>query len=99
MRVNPQRAKYTLVASGLTDADLTKLKARGFRVQARTRGSLGPRAIKLRLPHGLSLDQPRRAVRRINANAAVDFDTYYYTDAEPPEGFLTETPNKPIHAW
>jgi hypothetical protein len=84
MRVKSQRAKHTLVASGLTDADLTKLMARGFRVQARTRGSLGPRTIQLRLPSGLSLEQARRAVRRVNANAVVDFDSYYYTDREPP---------------
>jgi hypothetical protein len=84
-RVKPQRAKHTLVASGLTDADLTKLMARGFRVQAQTRGTLGPRTIKLQPPLGLSLDQARRAVRRINANAVVGFDSYYYTDGETPE--------------
>jgi hypothetical protein len=98
MRVKPQRAKYTLVASGLTDADLTKPMARGFRVQARTRGSLSPRSIRLQPPHGLSLDQARRAVRRINANAVVDFDSYYYTDGEPLEGLDTETPAKAVRA-
>jgi hypothetical protein len=98
MRVKPQRAKYTLVASGLTDADLTKLIGRGFRVQAQTRGSLSPRTIKLQPPYGLSLDQARRAVRRINANAVVDFDSYYYTDGETPEGLVTETPVKAVHA-
>ena len=98
MRVKPQRAKYTLVASGLTDADLTKLMARGFRIQAQTKGSLSPRTIRLQPPSGLSLDQARRAVRRINAKAVVDFDSYYYTDGETPEGFVTETPDKPIHA-
>jgi hypothetical protein len=85
MRVKPQRAKYTLVASGLTDTDLAKLMARGFRVQAQTKGSLSPRTIRLQLPSGLSLDQARRAVRRINAKAVVDFDSYYYTDGETPE--------------
>jgi hypothetical protein len=98
MRVKPQRAKYTLVASGLTDADLTKLIGRGFRVQAQTRGSLSPRTIKLQPPYGLSLHQARRAVRRINANAVVDFDSYYYTDGETPEGLVTETPAKAVHA-
>jgi hypothetical protein len=98
MRVKPQRAKYTLVASGLTDADLTKLMARGFRVQAQTRGSLSPRTIKLQPPYGLSLHQARRAVRRIKANAVVDFDSYYYTDGETPEGLVTETPAKAVHA-
>jgi len=97
MRVKPQRAKYTLVASGLTDADLTKLMARGFRVPAQTKGSLS-RTIKLQPPPGLSLDQARRAVRRINANAVVDFDSYYYTDGETPKGLDAETPDKPIHA-
>jgi hypothetical protein len=98
MRGKLQRAKQALVASGLTDADLAKLMARGFRVQAQTRGSLGPRTVRLRPPHGLSLDQARRAVRRINASAVVDFDSYYYTDREPPEGPVTETPDKPIQA-
>jgi hypothetical protein len=98
VRVKPQRAKYTLVASGLTDADLAKLMARGFRIQARTRGTLSPRTIKLQPPLGLSLEQARRAVRRINANAVVDFDSYYYTDGETPKGLTAETPDKPIHA-
>jgi hypothetical protein len=66
MRGKPKRAKYSLVASGLTDSDLAKLTARGFRIQARTKGSLSPRTIPLRPPHGLSLDQARRAVRKIN---------------------------------
>jgi hypothetical protein len=84
LRVKPQRAKHTLVASGLTDADVAKLMARGFRIQAQTRGSLSPRTIQLRPPSGLSLEQARRAVRMINANAVVDFDSYYYTDRETP---------------
>jgi hypothetical protein len=91
MRVKPQRAKHTLVASGLTDADLTKLRARGFRIQAQTRGRLSPRTIQLQPPPGLSLDQARRAVRRINAKAVVDFDSYYYTDGETPEGLEHRT--------
>jgi hypothetical protein len=98
MRVKPRRAKYTLVASGLTDADLTKLMVQGFRVQAQTKGSLSPRTIRLQPPLGLSLEQARRAVRRINANAVVDFDSYYYTDEECLEGFVTETPAKAVHA-
>jgi hypothetical protein len=98
MHVKPQRAKYTLIASGLTDADLTKLMARGFRIQAQTKGSLGQCTIRLQPPSGLTLDQARRAVRRINASAVVDFDSYYYSDGEPLEGLVTETPNKAIHA-
>jgi hypothetical protein len=98
MRVKPRRAKYTLVASGLTDADLEKLMAQGFRIQTQTQGRLSLRTIRLQQPSGLSLDQVRRAVRRINANAVVDFESYYYTDGETPEGLVTETPDKPIHA-
>jgi hypothetical protein len=98
LRVKPQRAQHTLVASGLTDADLAKLTARGFRIQARTKGSLSPRTIQLQPPHGLSLDQAQRAVRKINPKAVVDFNTYYYTDGETPEGLLTETPDTSIHA-
>jgi hypothetical protein len=97
MRVKPQRAKYSLVASGLTDADLAKLMAQGFRIQARTKGSVSPRTIQLQPPYGLSLDQAQRAVRKINPKAVVDFNTYYYTDGETPEGLLTETPDTSIH--
>jgi hypothetical protein len=96
--VKPQRAKHTLVASGLTDANVTKLRARGFRVQAQTRGRLSPRTIQLQPPYGLSLDRARHDVHMINANAAVDFDSYYYADRETPEGLDTETPDEPIHA-
>jgi hypothetical protein len=52
----------------------------------------------LQPPYGLSLHQARRAVRRINANAVVDFDSYYYTDGEPLEGLVTEPPAKAVHA-
>jgi hypothetical protein len=97
LRVKPQRAKYSLVASGLTDSDLAKLRARGFRIQARAKGSVSPRTIQLQPPYGLSLDQAQRAVRKINPKAVVDFNTYYYTDEETPEGPLTETPDKSIH--
>jgi hypothetical protein len=95
--VKPQRAQHTVVASGLTDADLAKLMARGFGIQARTKGSLSSRTVQLQPPYGLSLDQARRAVRKINPNAVVDFNTYYYTDRETPEGFSTGTPDKWIH--
>jgi len=98
MRVKPQRAKQALVASGLTDADLAKLMARGFRVEAQTMGILGPRTLRLQPPSCLSLEQARRAVRRINADAVVDIDSYYYTDRETPEGLVTETPDKPTQA-
>ncbi len=97
-RVKPRRARHTLVASGLTDADLAKLKARGFRIQARTKGSLIPRTVRLRPPHGLSLDQARRAVRMINANAVIDSNGYYYTDGDTPEGLAMETPDELVHA-
>jgi hypothetical protein len=97
MRVKPQRAQHTLVASGLTDADLAKLMARGFCIQARTKGSVSPRTIQLQSPHGLSLDQAQRAVRKINPKAVVDFNTYYYTDGETPVGFSTETPDTTSH--
>jgi hypothetical protein len=94
LRVKPQRAKHTLIATGLTDADLEKLMAQGFRVQAQTKGSLSQRTIRLQPPSGLTFDQARRAVRRINASAVVDFDSYYYSDGEPLEGFVTETPDE-----
>jgi hypothetical protein len=93
-RVSPRRARYTLVASGLTNGDLAKLTARGFRIEARTKGGLIPRTIQLQPPYGLSLDQARRAVRKINSKAVVDFNTYYYTDRETPAGLATETPGQ-----
>ena len=93
LRVKPQRAQHTLVASGLTDADLAKLMAQGFRIQARTKGSVSPRTIQLQPPYGLSLDQAQRAVRKINPKAVVDFNAYYYTDGETPAGLPTETPD------
>jgi hypothetical protein len=98
LRAKPQRAQHTLVALGLTDADLAKLMARGFRIQAQTKAIRSPRAIRLQLPYRLSLDQARRAVHKINPNAAVDFNTYYYTDGETPEGLAMETPDKSISA-
>jgi hypothetical protein len=98
MRVKPQRAQHSLVASGLTEADLAKLTARGFRIQARTKGSLIPRTVRLRTPHGLSLDQARRAVHKINPYAVVDFDTYYYADGEMPAGTAMETPGQSPHS-
>jgi hypothetical protein len=98
MRVKPRPAKHRLVASGLTDADLAKLKTRGFRIQAQTKGSLVSRTVRLRSPPGLSLDHARRAVRMIGPNAVVVSDDYYYTDGDTPEGLVTETPDRSVHA-
>lgn len=90
MRVKPQRAQHSLVAVGLTEADLARLTAPGFRIQARTKGSYIPHAIPLQPPYGLSLEQARRAVRKINPYAVVDFNTYYHTDRETPQLFPRE---------
>ncbi len=94
VRIKQQRAKHSLVATGLTDADLVKLTARGFRIQAQTRGSLFPRTVRLRPPYGLSAHQAWRAVHKINPKAVVDFNSYYFTEGETPKGFLTEPPDK-----
>ena len=81
MRVKTTAGEIHLVTSGLTDADLEKKMARGFRIQAQTRGSLA-RTFKLQPPYGPIFGPGPRAVRRINAEAMVDFNSYYYTDAE-----------------
>ncbi|WP_162820535.1 hypothetical protein [Microvirga calopogonii] len=42
--------------------------------------------------------EARRAVRMINANAVIEFDSCCYTDGESPEGSVVETPDKSSYA-
>jgi subtilisin family serine protease len=79
-RLKPRQAQRSIVAAGLTDTDVARLTARGFHVEAQTKGVLAPRVVRLRLPQGMSLDQARRAVRVADAAATADFDHFYYTD-------------------
>jgi hypothetical protein len=83
-RPKPRRSTRSLVASGLSREDLAKLTARGFRIEARTQGSLAPQVVRLRVPGGVSVAQARQQVRLVDARASVDFDQFYYLDEAPP---------------
>lgn len=72
------------MASGLSPKDLATLTARGFRIEARTQGGVAPEVVRLRVPGGLSVAQARQRVRLVDAQAAVDFDQFYYLDDAPP---------------
>jgi Subtilase family len=76
----PRRALNSILASGLSEADLTKLIGKGFSLETQTRGSIAPRVVRLRIPSRLTPDQARRTVRMVDARAATDFDHFYYTD-------------------
>jgi hypothetical protein len=80
----PRQAQRSIVAAGLTDRDVARLAARGYLVEAQTKGVLAPRVVRLRLPQGVSLDQARRAVRVADAAATADLDHFYYTDEGAP---------------
>jgi hypothetical protein len=75
----PSRAKHSIVAVGLTPTDLARLSAQGFRTEMQTKGTL-VRVVRLIPPRGMSLGEAQRRVRVADANAAADFDHYYYTD-------------------
>ncbi|MBM1172665.1 S8 family serine peptidase [Microvirga arabica] len=79
-RPKPRRSSRSIVASGLSQVDLARLTAQGFRIETRTKGSIAPQAIRLQVPSGQSVAQARQRVRLIDAQAAVDFDQFYYLD-------------------
>ncbi|HEV2566944.1 MAG TPA: S8 family serine peptidase [Microvirga sp.] len=79
-RPKPRRSTRSIVASGLSQEDLDRLTAEGFRVEARTRGSIAPQVIRLQVPAGLSVARARELVRLADARALVDFDQFYYLD-------------------
>lgn len=63
-----------IVASGLTEADLSNLTARGFTIVARTaEGDF----VRLRVPSNLSTEAARALARQIAPNAVIDFNHIY----------------------
>lgn len=79
-RPKPRRSTRSIVASGLSKEDLDRLTAEGFRVEARSRGSIAPQVVRLQVPAGLSVERARELVRLADARASVDFDQFYYLD-------------------
>ncbi|QRM30227.1 S8 family serine peptidase [Microvirga sp. VF16] len=69
----------SIVALGVTSADLARLRAQGFRAETRTKGTLAS-VVRLVPPRGMSLGEAQRRVRMVDADTAADFDHYYYTD-------------------
>jgi hypothetical protein len=83
-RPKPRQSSRSIVASGLSQADLARLTAQGFRIETRTQGSLTPQVIRLQVPAGVSVAQARQRVRLVDAQASVDFDQFYYLDESIP---------------
>ncbi|WP_262032354.1 S8 family serine peptidase [Microvirga sp. Mcv34] len=79
-RPKPRQSSHSIVASGLSQADLARLTAQGFRIETRTQGSLTPQVIRLQVPAGVSVTQARQRVRLVNAQASVDLDQFFYLD-------------------
>ncbi len=76
----PRQSSNSIIASGLSDQDLTRLAASGLKLTSQTRGIIAPRIVRLQLPRGMSVAQARRTVQRISREASADMDSYYYTD-------------------
>jgi len=83
-RPKPRRSSRTIVASGLSQGDLARLTAQGFRIQARTLGRTAPQVVRLQVPRGVSAAKARQRVRLVAAQATVDFDQFYYLDGHQP---------------
>ncbi|MFC7399012.1 S8 family serine peptidase [Chelatococcus sp. GCM10030263] len=80
----PRQAQHSIVAAGLSDADLARLTARGIRIAEATQGRLAPRVARLHLPAGMSVARARSLVAQIDRRATSDLDHFYYTDEGPP---------------
>jgi len=83
-RPKPRQSTRSIVASGLSPENLARLTAQGFRIEARTQGSIAAQVVRLRAPAGLSVARARQLVRLADARASVDFDEFYYLDEHPP---------------
>jgi subtilisin family serine protease len=83
----------------VSQADLAQLTAQGFRIETRTQGSLTPQVIRLQVPAGVSVAQARQRVRLVDAQAAVDFDQFYYLDESPPACMGAECQALPLENW
>lgn len=85
-RPKPRRSTNSIVASGLSRDDLTKLTAQGFQIETRTQGRIAAPVVRLRVPQGASLTQARQMVRLVDARASAGFDDFYYLD----DGYLDD---------
>jgi hypothetical protein len=81
----PSQAQHSIVATGLSDADVALLSTRGIRIAEATQGRLAPRVARLNLPAGMSAARARAIVAQIDRHATSDFDHFYYTDEGPPD--------------
>lgn len=85
----PDRAEREIVATGLAEADITDLTARGYAVlQQEPLAATGISVAKLQVPEGTSIEEAREAVRAVNPAVAADFNHYYRPeqDGKPSEG-------------
>jgi hypothetical protein len=85
-RPKPRRSANSIVASGLSRDDLTKLTAQGFQIETRTQGRIAAPVVRLRVPQRASLTQARQMVRLVDARASAGFDDFYYLD----DGYLDD---------
>ncbi|NBJ13599.1 S8 family serine peptidase [Microvirga arsenatis] len=98
-RPKPRQSSRSIVASGLSQADLAQLIAQGFRIETQTQGSIEPQVIRLRVPAGVSVAQARQRVRLVYAQASVDFDQFYYLDESIPACTSAECQSTPLVNW
>jgi hypothetical protein len=98
-RPKPRQSSRSIVASGLSQADLARLTAQGFRIETRTQGSIAPEVIRLQVPSGVSVAQARQRVRLVDAQASVDFDQFYYLDESVPACMGTECQSSSLVNW
>jgi len=76
----PSYAPDAIVAAGLSERALLRLRERGFRVGGQSTGRLSAGLVQLILPKGMSPEAARRIVSSLDRSASVDLDSYYYTD-------------------
>jgi hypothetical protein len=98
-RPKPRWSSRSIVASGLSQVDLARLTAQGFRIETRTQGSIAPQVIRLQVPSGISVAQARQRVRLLDAQASVDFDQFYYLDEGTPACTGAECQSPSLVNW
>jgi hypothetical protein len=85
-RDRPARAHDEIVATNLSDDDLSTLSNQGFVVKASAGRALGRAVYKLGVPLGFDLNAAARAVQAVNAGATAAANDYYYPDDGPDDG-------------
>jgi hypothetical protein len=98
-RPKPRRSSRSIVASGLSPADVTRLTAQGFRIEGQTQGSLTAPVFRLQVPDGVTVAQARQRVRLVYAQALVDFDQFYYLDESTPACTGADCQSIPLEDW